>query len=72
MLRTSLIREGKVIAEQSALNESAVLGGPPYRILEIDLYADGNLASQKGPMLAIIVSFWASLARGSSRPTPRS
>ncbi len=46
MLRTSLIREGKVIAEQSALNEAAVLGGPPYRILEIDLYADGNLATR--------------------------
>jgi NAD+ kinase len=46
MLRTSLIRGGKVIAEQSALNEAAVLGGPPYRILEIDLYADGNLATR--------------------------
>ena len=28
MLRTSVIREGKVIAEQSALNEAAVLGRP--------------------------------------------
>lgn len=46
MLRTSLIREGSVIAEQSALNEAAVLGGPPYRILDIDLYADGNLATR--------------------------
>jgi len=46
MLRTSLFREGKLIAEQSALNEAAVLGGPPYRILDIDLYADGNLATR--------------------------
>ena len=46
MLRTSLIREGQVIAEQLALNEAAVLGGPPYRILDIDLYADGHLATR--------------------------
>ncbi len=46
MLRTSLIREGHLIAEQLALNEAAVLGGPPYRILDIDLYADGNLATR--------------------------
>jgi len=46
MLQTSLIREGRVIARQLALNEAAVLGGPPYRILDIDLYADGSLATQ--------------------------
>ncbi|MCG8651088.1 MAG: NAD(+)/NADH kinase [Pirellulales bacterium] len=46
MLRTTLIREGHVVAEQLALNEAAVLGGPPYRILDIDLYADGNLATR--------------------------
>ena len=46
MLRTTLVREGKVIAEQLALNEAAVLGGPPYRILDIDLYADGHLATR--------------------------
>ncbi len=46
MLRTSLLREGNVVAEQLALNEAAVLGGPPYRIIDIDLYADGNLATR--------------------------
>ena len=46
MLKTSLIRDGKVIAEQRALNEAAVLGGPPYQILDILLYADGNLATR--------------------------
>ncbi|MGI9472850.1 MAG: NAD(+)/NADH kinase [Rubripirellula sp.] len=46
MLQTSLIREGKVIAHQLALNEAAVLGGPPYRILDIDLYADQHLATR--------------------------
>lgn len=46
MLRTSLIRGGEITAEQLALNEAAVLGGPPYQILDIDLYADGMLATR--------------------------
>ena len=46
MLRTTLFREGNQIADQLALNEAAVLGGPPYRILDIDLYADGILATR--------------------------
>jgi NAD+ kinase len=46
MLRTSLVRDGHVSAVQLALNEAAVLGGPPYRILDIDLYADGHLATR--------------------------
>ncbi|MGC6444938.1 MAG: NAD(+)/NADH kinase [Rubripirellula sp.] len=46
MLRTSLVRNGSVIAEQLALNEAAVLGGPPYQILDIDLFADGHLATR--------------------------
>ena len=46
MLRTQLVRDGKVIRDQLALNEVAVLGGPPYQILDIDLYADGHLATR--------------------------
>lgn len=46
MLRTSLIRDGVVLAEQLALNEAAILGGPPFSILDIDLYADGDLATR--------------------------
>jgi NAD+ kinase len=46
MLRTALVRDGEVISEQLALNEAAILGGPPYNILDIDLYADGNLATR--------------------------
>ena len=46
MLKTTLIRRGQTIATQLALNEVAVLGGPPYRILEMDLYADGHLATR--------------------------
>ncbi len=46
MLMTQLVRGGRVVAEQLVLNEAAILGGPPYRILDIDLYADGNLATR--------------------------
>ena len=46
MLRTRHLHRGKVVGEQLALNEAAVLGGPPYRILDIDLYADGHLATR--------------------------
>ena len=35
----------KVLAEALGLNETAVLGGPPYSILEIELYIDGELAT---------------------------
>ena len=45
MLRVSHIREGKEIAYQLALNEAAILGGPPYTLMEIDLYADETLAT---------------------------
>ena len=45
MLRVSHIREGKEIAHQLALNEAAILGGPPYTLMEIDLYADQTLAT---------------------------
>lgn len=44
-------REGKQLAEptdaatQLALNEAAILGGPPFSMLQIDLYVDGQLAS---------------------------
>ncbi|KAA5547054.1 NAD(+)/NADH kinase [Roseiconus nitratireducens] len=46
MLAVKLVRDGNCIAEQLALNEVAVLGGPPYQILGIDLFADGNLATR--------------------------
>lgn len=46
MLRVEISRDDQVIASQLALNEVALMGGPPYRILEIDLYADGEIATQ--------------------------
>ncbi|MEO1619113.1 MAG: NAD(+)/NADH kinase, partial [Planctomycetota bacterium] len=33
MLDVRVVREGKQVAEQLALNEVAILGGPPYQIL---------------------------------------
>jgi NAD+ kinase len=46
MLRVRHLRRGETIAEQLSLNEAAVLGGPPYRILDIDMYADDHLATR--------------------------
>ncbi|SMP39154.1 NAD+ kinase [Neorhodopirellula lusitana] len=46
MLQVQLVRGDEVIAEQLALNEAAVMAGPPFSILDIDLYADGDLATQ--------------------------
>ena len=46
MLRATLIRGGKEIAQSLALNEVAILRGPPYHILDVDLYADGHLATR--------------------------
>ena len=46
MLHAQVIRDEKCIAEQYALNEVAVLRGPPFEILGIDLFADGDLATR--------------------------
>lgn len=46
MLEVTLIRDDQPIQTQLALNEVAVLGGPPYSILDIDLCADGKLATR--------------------------
>jgi len=45
MLSVTHVRGGKELAQQLALNEAAILGGPPYQIMEIDLYADQMLAT---------------------------
>lgn len=46
MLQVQVVRADVVVAEQLALNEAAVLSGPPFSILDIDYYADGELATQ--------------------------
>ncbi len=45
MLRVAHVRGGVEIAYQLALNEAAILGGPPYQIMEVDLYSDRTLAT---------------------------
>jgi NAD+ kinase len=45
MLDCTVIRRGEVMRRQLGLNEMAVLGGPPYSILNIDLYVDAELAT---------------------------
>ncbi|MFG0263625.1 MAG: NAD(+)/NADH kinase, partial [Rhodopirellula sp. JB055] len=46
MLEVQLVRDGQVIAQSMALNEAAILNGPPFAILDIDMYADEELATQ--------------------------
>jgi NAD+ kinase len=38
-------REGKVLAQWLGLNEVAVLAGPPFALLDIDLYVDSELVT---------------------------
>lgn len=45
MFRCFIEREGKVVHEDLGLNEAAVLGGPPYSIMNIELYVDQELAT---------------------------
>lgn len=42
MLDCQILREGRVVSQRLGLNEVAVLGGPPYSLLEIDLYVDAE------------------------------
>lgn len=46
MLQVQIIRGDEIVAQQLALNEAAVMSGPPFSILDIDFYADGELATQ--------------------------
>lgn len=45
MFRTVVQRDGKVLHERLGLNETSVLAGPPFRILDIELYVDAELAT---------------------------
>lgn len=45
MFECSLIRNGQVVQKQLGLNEAAVLGGPPFAIVEIYLYVDAELVT---------------------------
>lgn len=46
MLQCCILRDGRPSSdEQLLLNEAAILGGPPYSMLHIDLFIDGYFAS---------------------------
>ncbi len=45
MFDCSVIRDGQVLHQQLGLNETAVLSGPPFGMLDVDLYVDAELAT---------------------------
>ena len=45
MFHCAIFRDGQLYVEQLGLNETAILGGPPFTILNIDLYVDSILAT---------------------------
>jgi len=45
MLLCQLTDEGKTISEELALNEVAILNGPPFGLLDVELWVDGDLAT---------------------------
>ncbi|MCP4194879.1 MAG: NAD(+)/NADH kinase [Planctomycetaceae bacterium] len=45
MLTCQVERDGITVAERLGLNEVAVLGGPPYSIMDVDLYVDAELVT---------------------------
>jgi len=45
MLQCQVFREEQVVCEQVGLNEVAVQNGPPFALLDIDLYIDSELVT---------------------------
>lgn len=45
MIHCQVFRDGKLVADEIGLNETAILGGPPFDIQQIDLYVDDELAT---------------------------
>ncbi|MEX2173373.1 MAG: NAD(+)/NADH kinase [Pirellulaceae bacterium] len=45
MLHCSVLRAGRVVAESLGLNEAAIFAGPPFAMLNADLYVDAELAT---------------------------
>lgn len=45
MLRCRVLVDEQVVAEDVGINEMAILGGPPYSILDVEFYVDGELAT---------------------------
>jgi NAD+ kinase len=45
MLECDIIRDGKTIHRELGLNETSILAGPPFSMIEIALHVDGELAT---------------------------
>jgi NAD+ kinase len=45
MFRCTVLEEGQPVAETLGLNEVAIFGGPPFSMLNVDLYVDAELAT---------------------------
>lgn len=45
MLLCELVKDGQTISQELALNEVAVLNGPPFGLLDVELWIDGDLAT---------------------------
>ena len=45
MLHCTVLRRGEVLYRRLGLNETAILGGPPFSMLNIDLYVDSDLGT---------------------------
>ena len=45
MFECHVVCDGQVKAQRLGLNETAILGGPPYSLLDVDLYVDSELAT---------------------------
>jgi len=45
MFECRVLRDGKILHEQLGLNETAVFAGPPFRMLDIQLYVDSELVT---------------------------
>ena len=45
MLSCQVLRDGEVLNDELGLNEMALLAGPPFSMLNVDLYVDAELAT---------------------------
>lgn len=45
MLECDIVREGTVLHRELGLNETSILAGPPFSMIEIALHVDGELAT---------------------------
>jgi len=45
MLQCRVLRDGAVVCEQVGLNETSIQNGPPFALMEIDLYIDSELVT---------------------------